>query len=97
MTLPFLSDAPYYFMGRVRDWRKLDSEAFIAALLSIPAVADPSVLEVLPVADAFAIYETAMTEVLHQIRQSSASSALLWFDAECRSLRRGACLNERRY
>src|SRR6218665_72586 len=31
-TIPFLSDAPSNFIGRVRDWRRLDREAFKAAL-----------------------------------------------------------------
>src|SRR6218665_2277898 len=101
-TIPFLSDAPSYFISCVRDWRRLDREAFKAALLSIPAVVDPSVLEALPVADAFAVYESAMTEVLHQFlptRQARVRRLPLspWFDAECRSRRRGVRLHERRY
>src|SRR6218665_2717540 len=101
-TIPFLSDPPPYFIGGVRDWRRLDREAFKAALLSIPAVVDPSVFEALPVADAFAIYDSATTEVLHQFlpnRQARVRRRPLppWFDGERRSRRRGARLHERRY
>ena len=84
VTIPFLSDAPSYFIGCVRDWRRFDREAFKAALLSIPAVVDPSVLEALPVAHAFAVYETAMTEVLHQFLptcQARVRRRPFWFDA----------------
>src|SRR6218665_80775 len=50
----------------VRDWRSFDRTAF-AALLEIPAVADPSIMNDLPIADVFSTYQTAMAEVFERL------------------------------
>ena len=44
-TIPFLCVAPSYRTRQVRDWRNLDRTAFLSALLAIPAVSDPSILD----------------------------------------------------
>src|SRR6218665_845487 len=76
---------------------------YINALIYIsPAIADPSALEGLPVADIFAVYETTMVDFLNRFlptRQARVRRNPLspWFDAECRSLQRGTRRLERRY
>ena len=101
-SIPFLFEAPSYFVRQVRDWRSLDRAAFKSALLNIPAIADPSTLEDLPVADIFAVYESTMTDLLTQFlptRHTKVRRRPLspWFDGECRSLRREVRRLERRY
>src|SRR6218665_1756927 len=101
-SIPFLCEMPSYFLRQVRDWRSFDREAFRLALLESPAIADPSALEGLPVADTFTIYETTMVDLLNRFlptRQARVRRNQLspWFDAECRSLRRGTRRLERRY
>jgi hypothetical protein len=44
-SIPFLCETPSYFIRQVRNWRSFDRVAFRSALLDIPAVADPSTLE----------------------------------------------------
>src|SRR6218665_221987 len=66
-TIPFLCDTPSYLIKQVRDWRNLDWTAFGSALLEIPVVADPSIMNDLPVADVFATYQSAMAEVFERL------------------------------
>src|SRR6218665_3999823 len=101
-TIPFLCDTPSYLIRQVRDWSNLDRAAFGSALLEIPAVADPSIMNDLPVADVFATYQSAMAEVFERLlptRQARIRRCGLtpWFNAECRSLRCEARRLERLY
>src|SRR6218665_3030634 len=101
-TIPFLCDTPSYIIRQVRDWRSFDRSAFASALLEIRAVADPSIVNDLPIADVFATYQTAMAEVFERLlptRQARIRRCGLrpWFNAECRSLRRDARRLERLY
>src|SRR6218665_3455525 len=95
-------DKETYLIRQVRDWRNLDRAAFGSALLEIPAVADPSIMNDLPVAVVFATYQTVMAEVFERLlptRQARIRRCGLrpWFNAECRSLRREARRLERLY
>src|SRR6218665_2742637 len=64
ITIPFLHDAPSYLARQVRGWRNLDREAFRSALLDVPAIVDPSILDDLLVADIFSIYEATMAGLI---------------------------------
>src|SRR6218665_2297569 len=66
-TIPFLCDTPSYLIRQVLYWRNLDRAAFGSTLLEIPAVADPSIMNDLPVADVFATYQSAMAEVFERL------------------------------
>src|SRR6218665_2346147 len=101
-TIPFLCDTPSYLIRQVRYWHNLDRAAFGSALLEIPAVADPSIMNDLPVADVFATYQSAMAEVFERLLPTRQARIRLcgltpWFNAECRSLRREARRLERLY
>src|SRR6218665_1306732 len=99
-TIPFLCDTPSYLIRQVRDWRNLDRAAFGSALLEIPVVADPSMMNDLLVADVFATYQSALAEVFERLlptRQARIRRCGLtpWVNAECRSLRREASSGEK--
>ena len=101
-TIPFLHDAPSTIIKHVRGWRDLDRDAFKAALMEVPAVADPSTLADLSVEEAFATYEATMTGLIDRflpLRPARVRRCPLspWFDKECRSLRRQARRHERKY
>ena len=64
ITIPFLHDAPSYHARQVRGWRNLDREAFRSALLDVPAIVDPSILDDLLVADIFSIYKATMAGLI---------------------------------
>ena len=88
-TIPFLCDTPSYLIRQVRDWRSLDRAAFGSALLEIPAVAYPSIMNDLPVPDVFATYQSALAAVFERLLPTR--------QAECRSLRHEARRLERLY
>src|SRR6218665_2694036 len=74
----------------------------LAALMEVPVVADPSTAADLSAEEAFLLYETSMSQLVDRflplrlvtIRRCPRS---LWFDRECRSMRRQARHHERKY
>src|SRR6218665_687101 len=94
-TIPFLCDTPSYIIRQVHDWRSFDRMAFASALLEILAVADPSIVNDLPIADVFATYQTAMAEVFERLLPTHPARIRRcglrpWFNAECRTV--GPCV-----
>lgn len=92
LLIPFYHDTSTYAVIQVRGWRSLDREVFRAALITVPLIADPSTLTGLPVSEIFAIYETAVVNLVDDLLPSDQARVRRfplspWFDADCRSLR----------
>src|SRR6218665_3226636 len=101
LLLPaFRFSATHHLTSSSRFATGFDGTAFSSALLEIPAVADPSIVNDLPITDVSATYQTAMAEVFERLLPNSQARIRRcglrpWFNAECRPLRREARRLER--
>src|SRR6218665_433329 len=101
-VLPSIHMQPIYSIRMLRGWKAFDSQAFSSALrdslLSIPTeTMDPLTLDQL-----FDLYSTATTSLLdsmlprHPVK-SRIGLKSVWFDSECRQVRRRVRCAERRF
>ena len=102
-TIPFACPAsPVFTSRRVRGWKRLDRESFRAALLAGSLCQDDEFYEGMSAAELFDLYNETIRATLDQLAPLHDTSSRYrpstpWFIADCRSIRRGVRLLERRY
>ena len=102
-TTPYACPAsPVFTSRRVRGWKRLDRESFRAALLAGSLCQDDKFYEGMSATELFDLYNETIRATLDQLAPLHDTSSRYrpstpWFDADCRSIRRGVRLLERRY
>ena len=94
--------SPVFTSRRVRGWKRLDRDRFRGALSAGPLCQDEDYYDGMSASELFDVYTSTIRETpdrlvpLHDIVSRFRPSTPR-FDAECRSVKRGARLLERRY
>src|SRR6218665_930304 len=71
VTVLFLHKTPFHIEGLFRNWKALDRDTFLEALLSIPAFADPTAFADTSTSDLFTIYVSSMTDIVNTFTSSA--------------------------
>ena len=93
---------PVFTSRRVRGWKRLDRDRFRGALSAGPLCQDEDYYDGMSASELFDVYTSTIRETLDRLVPlhdivSRFRPSTPWFDAECRSVKRGARLLERRY
>ena len=94
--------SPVFTSRRVRGWKRLDRDRFRGALSAGPLCQDEDYYDGMSASELFDVYTSTICETLDRLVPlhdivSRFRPSTPWFDAECRSVKRGARLLERRY
>ena len=94
--------SPVFMSRRVRGWKRLDRDRFRGAQSAGPLCQDKDYYNGMSASELFDIYTSTIRETLDRLVPlhdivSRFRPSIPWFDAECRSVKRGARLLERRY